>query len=209
MTQSLIVVQHHPAETVGELGVWTTRRGVAMELFRADLDELPQASDRPCVLLGGPHSVDGAPDWLQREKLWLRDQLAQGAAVLGICLGSQLLADALGGRMHRLDRIETGWTRIAFADGSELDALQWHEDAFSLPPGCTPLARSAACAVQMFQGGNRIGIQFHPEWNASLVAALNAHFGASSPLPRDADADRHARVTAWFHRLLDDWRRFW
>jgi len=126
--------------------------------------------------------------------------------VLGICLGSQLLADALGGSVHPLDRPETGWTRIEFADGNELDVLQWHEDAFTLPPDARSIASSDACAHQMFETGARhIGIQFHPEWNAAMVDALNAHFSNASPLPRRIDASRHAKVAIWFHALLSRW----
>ncbi|HEY2346408.1 MAG TPA: type 1 glutamine amidotransferase [Xanthomonadaceae bacterium] len=209
MDERLVVVQHHPAEGIGELGVWADRNGIALDVVRADLDALPPSSKWPCVLLGGPYSVNAAPGWLRHEKLWLHEAVAADTAILGICLGSQLLAEALGGRVHPMQEPETGWTRIAFDDGSAFDALQWHEDTFTRPPGSESLACSAACVSQVFRLGNRIGIQFHPEWNAALVVDLNAHFGADSPLPRDIDHERHARVAVWFHRLLDDWRASW
>lgn len=206
MSQRLVVLQHHPVEGVGELGVWADRLGITLEIHRADLGELPTHLRGPCVLLGGPYSVNDGPDWLQRERAWLRKRVADGVPVLGICLGSQLLADALDGRVRALDRPEAGWTRIEFADGSELDVLQWHEDAFTLPPGARPLASSAACPQQMFEAGaGRIGMQFHPEWNAALVAALNAHFGPESPLPREVDASKHDRVALWFNAFLSGW----
>ena len=205
MTHRLTVLQHHPAEAVGEIGVWAEQRGIALDIHRADLGELPQRAADRCVLLGGPCAVNDPPAWLQREKEWLLRQISKGTSILGICLGSQLLAEALGGATHVLDRPETGWTRIDFADGSQLDALQWHEDAFTLPPGAESLASSADCPQQMFRRGPHVGIQFHPEWNAGLVAALNAHFGEASPLPRAHDALRHSKVTHWFHTLLDAW----
>jgi GMP synthase (glutamine-hydrolysing) len=202
----LAVLQHHPAEGVGEIGTWADRNGIALQVHRADLGALPPADVERCVLLGGPCSINDPPAWLQREKDWLQDRTREGASVFGICLGSQLLAEALGGRVVALDRPETGWTRIDFADGGHLDALQWHEDGFTLPPGAVSLASSADCAHQMFRAGTkRVGIQFHPEWNAGLVAALNAYFGEASPLPRDVDSARHARASAWFHRELDAW----
>ncbi|MCW8809278.1 MAG: type 1 glutamine amidotransferase [Rhodanobacter sp.] len=206
MTQRLIVVQHHPAEGIGEIGVWAERHGIALDVHRADLGALPPATDRPCVLLGGPHAVNDAPAWLQREAAWLRGRIAADVPVLGICLGAQLLAHALGGRVHPLDQPETGWTRIDFTDGSTLDALEWHEDSFTLPPGARSLASSEACPQQMFaHGTRRLGLQFHPEWNAALVDTLNAHFGDASPLPRQADAEKHERVARWFHRRLSEW----
>jgi GMP synthase-like glutamine amidotransferase len=206
MSQRLVVLQHHPVEGVGELGVWADRRGIALEIHRADLGELPNDVRGPCVLLGGPYSVNDGPDWLQRERAWLSERIADRMPVLGICLGSQLLADALGGRVQRLDRPETGWTRVDFADGSELDVLQWHEDAFTLPPDARSLASSPSCPHQMFEAhGRHVGMQFHPEWNAALVDALNAHFGGDSPLPREIDTSKHKRVAAWLHERMDGW----
>jgi GMP synthase-like glutamine amidotransferase len=199
----LVVIQHHPAESVGELGVWAERRGIAIEIYRADLDELPTRDHSPCVLLGGPYSVNDSPEWLVREKRWLHERVACKAPLMGICLGSQLLAEALGARVGALAQPETGWTSVDFTDGGRLDVLQWHEDGFDLPPGANSLASTAACPHQMFAKGGRIGIQFHPEWNARLVAALNAHFGSASPLPRTIDATRHRHVSHWFHQRLD------
>ena len=206
MTERLIVLQHHPVESVGELGVWADQHGIALDVYRADLGELPRQTDRRCVLLGGPYSVSDGPDWLQRERAWLRERITGSVPTMGICLGSQLLADALGGQVRRLDRPETGWTRIDFADGNALDALQWHEDGFSTPPDGESLASSTACAHQMFVVGMRyIGMQFHPEWNPALVDALNAHFGDESPLPRHVDRSKHDRIAAWFHQRLNMW----
>lgn len=212
MNNSLTILQHHLAEEVGELGVWAAQHGIALDIHRADLGDLPEITGRPCVVLGGPHAVNDGPEWLQRERGWLRDRLANGAPTLGICLGAQLLADALGGHVHALDQSETGWTPIDFASGSfdhdhgRLDVLQWHDDGFTLPPGAESLASSAACAHQMFRiGAQHIGMQFHPEWNMPMVDALNAHFGADSPLPRHADRKKHERLASWFHKQLDGW----
>lgn len=209
MSERLIVIQHHPAEAVGELGFWAEQRGIAIETYRADLGELPAHDRGPCVLLGGPYSVNAPPDWLVREKAWLRTQITGDTPILGICLGSQLLAEGLGAGVHTLPSPETGWTRVDFEDNSRLDVLQWHEDGFDLPPGAKSLASSTVCPHQMYSCGNRIGIQFHPEWNAPLVAALNAHFGDDSPLPRAVDPDRHERASRWFHGQLDAWRTSW
>lgn len=206
MTRRLIVVQHHPAEGVGEIAVWATRRGITLDIHRADLGELPAVARHPCLLLGGPCALNHPPAWLQRERAWLRERIVDEVPVFGICLGAQLLADALGATIHPLDHAETGWTPIHFSDGSTLDALQWHEDSFTLPPGARPLARSELCTQQMFASGTRhIGVQFHPEWNATLVDDLNAYFGEASPLPRHVDADRFARVAKWLDQQLDEW----
>lgn len=201
-------MQHHPAEGPGELRRWAASRGVQLVVYRADLEQRPPVSAAPVVLLGGPYPVAAGPVWLQSERQWLHEVVALGAPVLGICLGAQLLALALGGDVRRMDSPETGWTAVQFDDGHALDVLQWHEDMFSIPPGATLHARSAGCANQMFSlGPTRIGLQFHPEWSADAVAELNASFGAESPLLHVADPARIARVSAWLHALLDDWYR--
>jgi len=205
VSRRLAVVQHHPAEGVGEIGAWAEHRGITLEVHQAQFGELPVDDVERCVLLGGPCSVNAPPPWLVREKHWLAERIAAGMPMLGICLGSQLLAQALGARIAPLARPETGWTPVDFADGSRMDVLQWHEDGFSLPAGAIALARSAGCERQMFRARRHLGIQFHPEWNAALVEALNEHFGAASPLPRAADAARHEVVSQWLHRELDRW----
>jgi GMP synthase-like glutamine amidotransferase len=207
MSKRLLVVQHHLVEGVGEIGIWADLRGIAVETYRADLDELPLRADHPCLLLGGPYAVNDGPDWLQRERTWLRERIADAVPVLGICLGSQLLADALGGDVFALEQPEAGWTTIDFANSNgHLDVLQWHGDAFTLPPGAKSLASSNTCAHQIFRSETRnVGIQFHPEWNAAMVAALNTHFGSESPLPRDVDVEKHEQVSAWFQHQLDEW----
>lgn len=206
MTQRLIVLQHHPAEGVGEIAAWAERRHVLLEIHRADLGELPADALAPCLLLGGPYAVNDAPPWLQRESQWLRERIADEVPVFAICLGAQLLAAALGASIQRMRQPETGWTRIDFTAGGTLDALQWHADSFTLPPGARSMALSAHCPQQMFAHGTRhVGVQFHPEWNTATVARLNAHFGDDSPLPRNADVARHARMAHWLGQQLDEW----
>ncbi len=206
---TLSVVQHHAAEGPGELAVWAEARGLRLNVHRADLDALPAITADPVLLLGGPYPLQGGPEWLQRERRWLRQRLAAGAPVFGICLGAQLLAEALGGEVFMLPESEEGWTRVDFDDGAQMDVLQWHDDSFTLPPAATLHARSKRGTHQYFTHGEcSVGVQFHPEWNAASVQALNDHFGASSPLPRadDDDAAKHFAVAAWFHNRLDRWR---
>lgn len=215
--QGLTVIQHHPAEGVGEIGLWAHARGVALTVYRADLGKLPPAGSGPLILLGGPYPADAGPDWLATERTWLGNCLAQGAPVMGICLGAQLLCLGLGGGFSMMAQPEYGWTPVQFADGRLLDVMQWHDDQFTPPASARSLARSTACAHQVYvQGGahaatpHHIGMQFHPEWNAALVGALNAHFGAESPLPRELTVQDHARfakVALWFWPQLDKWRQ--
>ncbi|WP_213942193.1 type 1 glutamine amidotransferase [Pseudomonas sp. dw_612] len=203
----LNLIQHHPAEGPGAIAEWARLRGITLKVFRADLGQLPPSGSAPLILLGGPYESNAGPEWLEDERQWLSASLEQGAAVFAICLGAQLLALSLGGKVRRMARPETGWTRVSFAEGLPLNVLEWHEDAIDLPPGAQLLASSEACEQQMYRvGPTRVGLQFHPEWDAGSVLLLNEHFGDESPLPRGQDdAARHAAVFEWLRVTLDGW----
>jgi GMP synthase-like glutamine amidotransferase len=204
---TLNLIQHHPAEGPGAIATWATSRGLTLNVFRADLGQLPPVSAAPVILLGGPYESNAGPAWLEAERQWLAGSLDQGAAVFAICLGAQLLALSLGGNVRRMDRWETGWTPVTFVDGQTLQVLEWHEDAIDLPPNAQLLASSDQCEQQMYRvGPTRLGLQFHPEWTAESVATLNAHFADESPLPRDQqDSAAYATVFEWLQVTLDAW----
>ena len=204
---TLNLIQHHPAEGLGAIAEWATSRGLTLNVFRADLGQLPPVSATPVMVLGGPYESNAGPVWLEAERQWLAGSLNQGAPVFAICLGAQFLALSLGGQVRRMDRTETGWTEVTFADGQRLKVLEWHEDAIDLPPGAQLLASSAQCEQQMYRvGPTRVGLQFHPEWNATSVALLNEHFGEESPLPRgEPDSAAYTAVYDWLQATLDEW----
>jgi GMP synthase-like glutamine amidotransferase len=204
---TLNLIQHHPAEGPGAIAQWARSRGITLNVFRADLDQLPPVSAAPAVLLGGPYESNAGPTWLEAERQWLAGSLDQGAAVFAICLGAQLLALGLGGDVRRMAHSETGWTAVTFADGQMFKVLEWHEDAIDLPPGAQLLAGSEACKQQMYRvGPTRVGLQFHPEWNAESVAILNEYFAEESPLPRGPqDSTAYAAVFGWLQATLDEW----
>jgi GMP synthase-like glutamine amidotransferase len=204
---SLNLIQHHPAEGPGAIADWATSRGLTLNVFRADLGQLPPVSAAAVIVLGGPYESNAGPVWLESERQWLAGSLDQGAPVFAICLGAQLLALSLGGQVRRMDQTETGWTEVRLADGQRLKVLEWHEDAINLPPGAQLLASSAQCEQQMYRvGSTRVGLQFHPEWNAASVARLNEHFGEASPLPRgEQDSAAYTAVYDWLQATLDEW----
>jgi GMP synthase-like glutamine amidotransferase len=207
MMSELNLIQHHHAEGPGAIAAWAASRGVTLNVFRADLGQLPPVSTAPAIILGGPFESNAGPKWLEAERQWLAASLEQGAAVFAICLGAQLLALSLGGNVRRMNRNETGWTTVNFVDGQVLKVLEWHEDAIDLPPNAQLLASSEQCEQQMYNvGPRRMGLQFHPEWNAESVAILNEHFAEESPLPREAqDSAAHAGVFEWLQVTLDGW----
>jgi len=206
----IAVFQHHPAEGPGRIAAWARERGHLLDVrMTAAMAQpaIPPGCDL-LIVLGGPQSVNDPPPWLAEECRLVAAAVSNGMPVLGICLGAQVLATALGGGVARLPRPETGWTPVSLADGRLLEVLQWHEELILPPPGAHILAASEACPVQAFRVGRCAGLQFHPEWDAASVAALNAAFGAGSPLPRDAGAaeeEAHRQVDAWLRAFLDGW----
>ncbi len=180
-------VQHVPIEGPGAIGAWARRRGHRLSRRQAWRSRF---TDRPdgVVVLGGPMGANDESDhpWLIREKRWLAQQIHRGIPVVGICLGSQILAEVLGGRAYPGGTNEIGWfpvERRADAGDSPLrallprsfNALHWHGDTFERPVDAIPLAMSAAYPEQGFVwGDNVLALQFHLEitqHDASRVAA--------------------------------------
>ena len=120
-----------------------------------------------------PHQQDVHP-WLVTEKRLLAEALADGVPLLGVCLGSELIAEAAGARVRHLPHPEIGWYEVSVTDdgrsdpvigsaGARFEALEWHSYAVDLPAGATALAHSANCLQAYRVGANAWGIQFHAE----------------------------------------------
>jgi GMP synthase (glutamine-hydrolysing) len=134
------------------------------------------------VFMGGPMSVNDTDvhSGLADEITWLKAAVAHRIPVLGICLGAQLLASALGATVAPGEQPEIGIAEVEIIDDDPLLAslaprthvLHWHGERFDLPSGATALARSALTPVQAFRAGDRAwGMLFHPEADAELVTA--------------------------------------
>ena len=144
---------------------------------------LPPVQDvAAAVVMGGPMSVndvDRVPQ-LRAEIAWLERALAIDLPLLGVCLGSQLIARALGARVYRAPGKELGWGPVEVTVGTDplLAALapssvvlHWHGEAFDMPAGATALARSTRTGCQAFRAGRAWGLLFHAEADRRLVDA--------------------------------------
>jgi GMP synthase (glutamine-hydrolysing) len=182
----ILVFQHVPYEPLGTLDPLLKEAGFRIRYvnFGRDPHQRP-ALDKyeALIVLGGPmnaHQIDAYPN-LGTEVDIIHEAVDAGMSVLGICLGAQLLAKALGGRVARNDEREIGWCEVELTEAGRVDPVisgftsrqlvfQWHEDGITLPAGAENLATSPASEVQAFRYGEQAyGLQFHLEVNASLV----------------------------------------
>ena len=187
-------LQHVAYEGPACIRGWAARGGHELSVFRpTEGDKFPALTDFDLlIVLGGPYAVydheTGA--WLAKEKAFIKNVIARQAHMLGICLGAQLAAEALGAAVFAQEYKEIGWFRIvrspaaaASAFGRRLpvsiEAFHWHGDTFDLPDEAVQLASSDACKCQGFSFEDRIvGLQFHLEPSADWVDGL---------IRRDAD----------------------
>ena len=185
---------------------------------------LPDASHLDLIIaMGGPMSVNDEAElpWLVPEKAFIRAAIQQGVPVLGICLGAQLIASALGARVYAGRQREIGWFDVeavsqagdAFAFPETTTVFHWHGETFDLPAGAVHLARSAACAHQAFQvGTNVIGLQFHLETTPDSADAIITHcrdelvtdtFVQTEAALRAVPPVAYARINALMGDVLD------
>ncbi len=189
----LHVLEHVPFEGPGHIAPWARARGHEIRTSRLYAqDPLPpvEAFDW-LVIMGGPMNIyeDVRYPWLAGERRFIQAAVASGKKILGICLGAQLLADALGSRVYKGAFKEIGWhpvrltssaseSRLFQAFPSSFHAFHWHGDTFHVPGGAVHIARSAACESQAFVYEDRIvGLQFHLESTEESVEALLRHCG--------------------------------
>lgn len=172
----ILVLQHQDDAPAGLLGgVLAARLPGRSRTVRVDAGELPSSGTSPSavVVLGADASaVDGGSEpWVADEVAWVRRAALAGVPVLGICFGAQILAAALGGRVHRMKTPQVGWIRTPSTDIQALPSgpwLSWHEDAVLPPPNARVLARDEFC-VQAFAAGPHLAVQFHPEVTPAIV----------------------------------------
>lgn len=171
------------------------------------VDGLPASGADAVIVLGGAMHPDEEEThgWLRAEVDWIAGELARGTPMLGVCLGSQLLARAAGAEVYRAAEPEVGWLPVEVsADGdpvaaalpARFDAFQFHEYTHDLPAGATELARSRIC-TQAWRLGDAWGVQFHPEVRLEQIES----WAAEEP---DAVGDVDAFL-AESRRRIDDW----
>ncbi len=187
-----VVLQHVPFEGPGAIASAVSDAGADLTVVRIDRSEpVPRPAEvdgmAGLVVMGGPMGVHDDLPWLADERALLREAVAAGVPVLGVCLGAQQLAAALGGAVTSGPTLECGvgevhLTTDAINDPvfgpapSPLPCVHWHGDTFSLPDGAVRLAGNDAYENQAFRvGALAYGLQFHVEVTGSLVAHWGPH----------------------------------
>lgn len=181
--------QHVPFEGLGSIGPFLESAGHTLTFTPFHQSGLipDLAAIDALIVMGGPMSVNDESEfpWLVQEKAFVRRAVEAGTPVLGICLGAQLIACALGAEIRKNPVKEIGWFPVrkvhggrnrCFAFPDSVLAFHWHGETFDLPPRATLLASSDACANQAFQVGARaIGLQFHLETTPETARTMTAH----------------------------------
>jgi GMP synthase-like glutamine amidotransferase len=183
------VLQHLPFEDLGNIHPILKRREAHISYTHFFEDpQLPALVGFDLIIImGGSMSVNDETEypWLKAEKQFIREAISRKISILGVCLGAQLIASALGSRVYRNSKKEIGWFPVrrvpapenCFSLPEECLAFHWHGETFDLPEGAVHLAESDACKNQAFQfGRNVIGLQFHLETTPYNACALIDNF---------------------------------
>jgi GMP synthase (glutamine-hydrolysing) len=154
-------------------------------------DAVPDPAEADVVVvMGSSESADDdALPWLGPELAYLHRAVELGTPVLGICFGGQALSRVLGGTVGRAPRAERGFVDLGSLDPATLAPGRWmqfHRDAFTLPPGARPLARNDVC-LQAFAAGPHLGVQFHPEITSDVFAAWGESYAEKQATLSAAD----------------------
>ena len=173
-----LLVQNTKSEGSGYLGKLLTDDGFNIISINAKHEKIPENKFSLVVILGAPQSANDDLLYLREEQKLIRNHVQNDIPVLGICLGSQLIAKTFGANVYRGAKKEIGFYHdLTISNNSKLfhgfknpfTVFHWHGDTFDLPVGATRLALSENYSNQAFQYKSAIGLQFHLEVNAQMV----------------------------------------
>lgn len=235
--QRIHLFQHIQGEGHGGMTAWLNAQQA--DLSHTHFDEWQDGQPWPClpdpttidllIIMGGAMSVNDTHTypWLSLEIDWIRTFIRAGQPTIGLCLGAQLIAQALGAAVTPNRHPEIGWWPVYRQQPTEqhpqhpifclpaiITPLSWHHDTFACPAGAIPLAYSAACAQQAYQWGGRVlAFQFHPEMTPESLALfladdsyksmINFDYVQTSGQLRAASTEQYTKANDLLCRALD------
>lgn len=182
--------RHVPFEGLGCIKTWCDDKSypVVYTNFFEENYILPSPEQYDAlIIMGGPMGIydEDKHPWLTSEKIAIRQAIDSGKTVIGICLGSQLIANALGAKVYPNNEKEIGWWQVSLTEEAKkiapfdafdnvIDVFQWHGDTFDIPAGAIKLASSIICENQAFIYNERvIALQFHFEVTQESISVMN------------------------------------
>lgn len=181
-------IQHIPFEDLGYIQEIALNKGYKISSTKVYQQgfSFPSVDEFDLlVVMGGPMGVYDTDiySWLADEKAFIKNAIEKGKKVLGICLGAQIIADVLGGRVYRNTYKEIGWYKLIEEEGyngklagifsSSPEVFHWHGDTFTLPEGCERICSSDGCRNQGFEYRSDVfGLQFHLETTETSAVNL-------------------------------------
>ena len=225
MQQPILIVLHQEHSTPGRVGNALQQLGYRLDVRRPRFgDPLPDTmvEHAGAIIFGGPMSANDEDEFIRREIDWLGVPLQQDKPFLGICLGAQMLARRLGGKVfrHPHDQAEIGYYPIRpTAAGLAVVATwpervyQWHREGFDLPAGAELLAEGDTFEVQAFRCGRAFALQFHPDVTHATMSRWTTRGHDRMALPgakprHEHFADRAVydySARAWLSVFLQRW----
>ncbi len=180
----VVCLQHVPFEGPGVFSKALAKRGVSLECSLVPKDGVPPDAGDLLIVMGGPMSVNDSDKWIAEETAFIRSVLLAGKPMIGVCLGSQFMAKALGATVRAGKALEIGMTPVRLTDAGRQDPVfgagpdsfavfEWHGEIFDLPKDCVPLAGSEIAPLQAFRYGDlAYGLLFHLEVEEAGIDSL-------------------------------------
>ncbi len=180
----VVCLQHVPFEGPGAFAKALARRGAGLEYSLVPKEGIPNDGGDLLIVMGGPMSVNDSDKWIAEETAFIRSALLAGMPMIGVCLGSQFMAKALGTTVRSGPALEIGMTPVRLTDAGKEDPVfgagpesfpvfEWHGEVFDLPKDCVSLADSDIAPLQAFRYGDRAyGLLFHLEMEEDGIDSL-------------------------------------
>lgn len=225
MQQPILIILHQEHSSSGRVGRALKQLGHGLDVRRPRFgDPLPETlrDHAGAIIFGGPMSANDADEFIRREIDWISVPVKEEKPFLGICLGAQMCARALGGRVfnHPAGQAEIGYYPIrptaaglAVVDRWPEQVYQWHREGFDLPEGAELLAEGDMFEVQAFRYRRAYALQFHPDVTHAMMHKWTTRGHDRMQLPGAKPRDSHFAdravydytARAWLSVFLEHW----